>query len=306
MFARSRHDFGPEPGDWLWSALLHGGLLGFLALATLPCASFEQVFAGIGLPKWLNPVQCSAPVVAAAGPVIEATLVIGPAAVKAKAAPPPPPPAKPKVERDKPEAPVPILPPPAEQPALENQQEVVALAAEKAEQAKREQEKREKQHQAELAEERQRAEKLFQQLAKVREARADAEAERIREQQRLEQLADRKARQQPEAPLAEQTRSGQGGSNSALASQYGAILTQLINGNWYRPPNIPDGAICMLHIVQAPGGMVLSVKVDASCPFDEPGRRSIENAVLRSQPLPYKGFEQVFQRNLHLRFKVQK
>ena len=35
------------------------------------------------------------------------------------------------------------------------------------------------------------------------------------------------------------------------------------------------------------------------------GRRSVEAAVLRAQPLPYRGFESVFQRNLNFNFEAQ-
>jgi colicin import membrane protein len=45
--------------------------------------------------------------------------------------------------------------------------------------------------------------------------------------------------------------------------------------------------------------------VDSSCPYDDAGRRSLENAVLRTKTLPYKGFEKVFQRNLTLIFRPQ-
>jgi colicin import membrane protein len=49
----------------------------------------------------------------------------------------------------------------------------------------------------------------------------------------------------------------------------------------------------------------MSAKVDSSCPYDEAGRRSVENAVLRAQPLPYQGFESVFQRDLTFTFRPQ-
>jgi colicin import membrane protein len=53
-----------------------------------------------------------------------------------------------------------------------------------------------------------------------------------------------------------------------------------------------------------PGGTVIDAKVDPSCPYDELGRRSIEAAVLKAQPLPYAGFEPVFNRTLKLNFQA--
>ncbi|TWR29546.1 protein TolA, partial [Xanthomonas vasicola] len=46
-------------------------------------------------------------------------------------------------------------------------------------------------------------------------------------------------------------------------------------------------------------------KVAPGCPYDEAGQRSIEAAVLSAQPLPYRGFESVFQRNLTFVFTAQ-
>jgi colicin import membrane protein len=62
---------------------------------------------------------------------------------------------------------------------------------------------------------------------------------------------------------------------------------------------------CQVHIVQLPGGDVMSATVDPSCPYDEAGRRSVENAVLRTKTLPYAGFESVFRRNLTFTFRPQ-
>ena len=75
--------------------------------------------------------------------------------------------------------------------------------------------------------------------------------------------------------------------------------------NWTRPENVPQGQRCRIYITQLPGGDVMSAKVDPSCPYDELGRRSVEAAVLKAKPLPYAGFESVFQRNLILNFEAQ-
>ena len=50
---------------------------------------------------------------------------------------------------------------------------------------------------------------------------------------------------------------------------------------------------------------MIEARVDPSCPYDELGRRSVEAAVLKAQPLPYAGFEAVFQRTLRLNFVAQ-
>jgi colicin import membrane protein len=45
--------------------------------------------------------------------------------------------------------------------------------------------------------------------------------------------------------------------------------------------------------------------VSPSCPYDALGKRSVEAAVLKAQPLPYAGFESVFSRELKLNFQAE-
>ena len=68
---------------------------------------------------------------------------------------------------------------------------------------------------------------------------------------------------------------------------------------------MPLGQRCDLNIRQLPGGEVIDVQVSANCPYDELGRRSVEAAVLKAQPLPYAGFEKAFRRSLNLHFRAR-
>ena len=70
-------------------------------------------------------------------------------------------------------------------------------------------------------------------------------------------------------------------------------------------PSVPPGQKCTINIRQLPGGQVMEAKVAPGCPYDEAGQRSIEAAVLSAQPLPDRGFESVFQRNLTFVFTAQ-
>src|SRR3546814_8377815 len=94
-------------------------------------------------------------------------------------------------------------------------------------------------------------------------------------------------------------------SDTGLRARYSAAIQAAMLRNWTRPENIPLGQRCRIYITQLPGGDVMSAKVDPSCPYDELGRRSVEAAVLKAKPLPYAGFESVFQRNLILNFEAQ-
>lgn len=282
----------------LWSLVLHAGLLLGLALMALPCTRFEAFFAAAGLPAWLNPVSCQQ-TVAPPGPVIEAMLV-GPAAAPAKAAAPPPPPPAAKPQPEKP--PVKTLPPPPPRPAARDQEKAVAVAEAAQRRAEREQEELQRQRQAELE-----ADALLARLDELKAQDAATRRRAERERQRLEQLKDLD-QAQPAADaapaVAAEARSGAGGEDAGLLAQYAAALTRTITDNWLRPDNIPVGVNCPLRITQIPGGQVISARVLPACPYDEAGRRSVENAVLRAQPLPYAPYKSVFQREITLNFKV--
>ncbi|MDH5822257.1 TonB C-terminal domain-containing protein [Luteimonas sp. RD2P54] len=179
--------------------------------------------------------------------------------------------------------------------------------------AEREQEERRRQEQIDLTE-RERQEEAEQQRRLARQQELEklrAERERLRREaelaeQKLKQIADARARQASEqAAEAASPPPGRPDGDSDLAARYAAALQEAIARNWVRPDNVPLGQTCRLYITQLPGGQVMSVEFDASCPFDALGRRSVEAAVRKAEPLPYRGFEPVFARRLNLNFTAQ-
>lgn len=300
------------------AAILHLGIVGFLFLAMLTCSSYEAFFSALNLPASWNPITCAKPL-ELPGPIIEATL-IGPTGspppkhtkVKPVPATVPPPPANPPPTPPQEEAPVvKTLPPPPEHPDVKDQEKVVADAALKAEDAKKEQEEKQRQRQAELdaqaAKQEEKKQKLDELFAKMDAASAqtnklDNKARQAKQQ--MEDLKDAKDDGMPDLPKAAQRQTGNNGPDTGLLGQYLAAVQNAVTQNWTRPDNMPNVA-CVVSIVQLPGGDVMSAKVDAGCPYDEAGKRSIENAVLRAQPLPYQGFESVFKRTLKFTFRPQ-
>ena len=292
-----------------YSALLHLGIVGFLALAMLNCTNWEKVADFLRLPEAMRPVTCTH-VVRLEGPVIEATLV-GPVGA------PPPPAAKhaqkasPKHEekaepkpKPPPPAPVRVLPQPVPQPKLKDQEKIAQVAEQQAEKEEQAQEEQHRQRMAELSRQKE-AERILKELAK---AKAESEAQQRRvnlEQQKAQQLADlRNAKPSQNAenvPAAKQAMTGQAGTDT---DAYVAALQNSITQNWLRPDNIPPGVVCPVEIVQIPGGQVISATVLPSCPFSDVAKASVQHAVLRSSPLPYKGFEKAFKRDIVFNFTV--
>jgi colicin import membrane protein len=128
---------------------------------------------------------------------------------------------------------------------------------------------------------------------KQTEARRQKE---LQEQQRLqrEALAQRQAD--------EKAREFRAGQMATLSDNYQAAIQQMVTQNWLRPPTARPGLRCTLRIVQIPGGEVISAAIGGKCNGDEATRRSILAAVERGGNLPYRGFEDVFEREIEFIF----
>ena len=144
------------------------------------------------------------------------------------------------------------------------------------------------------------------QIAEIRRQRTQAAREAQLAEQRLKQIADERARQASSSSAAgASSPPGNNGLDKGLLAAYQAALTLSISDKWTRPDSVPLGARCRITIRQLPGGEVVDAQVGTPCSYDEQGRRSIEAAVLKAQPLPYAGFEPVFNRTLTITFTAQ-
>jgi len=270
-----------------WSLAVH-----FVALALL--------FVGL---RW---TQSEKPL-SVAGPVVEASLVIDPNAkappvVKPKPKPTPPKP-KPKPVPETPKPPEPEPEPEAPPPRAEDvrdQEMIDELGLLEESDREREEEELRRREQIELEEiERMERERREQDRERERDEQLeDIERERREEEERrMEDLLE-----QERGELDAQPRPGNEGVDESLLAQYAMALSQVIESNWTRPDTVPLGTKCKIVIIQAPGGEVVGARVDPSCPYDEIGRRSLEAAVMKASPLPYNGFEEVFDPQLNLTF----
>lgn len=280
------------------SLLLHAGLFGLL-------------FAGMFWNSQAEPLSV-------VGPVIEATLVDYAAAqlqkpVKAsKPTPPRPSPIAPAPKPEPPKLKLPEAPPVRAED--QRDQEQVRLAAAAVEKAEREQELLRRKEQLDLTEPERELEKIErereQQLADIRKLREAAEEKRRIEERKLAQLqthnqqADRD-REQAAASARQPTPAAQSagneGQDDSLLGHYKIAMQNRITPHWLRPDNV-SSVRCTVRIIQIIGGEVLSATVLPPCSADAVTKRSMEAAVLRAQPLPYRGFEAVFSRQIDFNF----
>ncbi len=201
------------------------------------------------------------------------------------------------------------LPPPVPEPAPVERPRVQRDAAlPPVPEVKREQEQQRRappqaelnaQRQSEMERQRQR------QIEELRRLREKAARDASMAEQRAQQLADARGASNPSpTPNRAQPMLGGGGTDPGLLARYRDALQRAIVGQWTRPDSVSLGQRCRISIRQLPGGDVISVEVSPSCPYDAQGRRSVEAAVLKAAPLPYAGFEAVFNRNLELNFEA--
>jgi colicin import membrane protein len=199
-----------------------------------------------------------------------------------------------------PPQPTPTPPPPVAEPAPVEQERVQRDAPKPpvTRPVQEQEERRRQPEQAELDAQRR--------LAEIRRQREQAARERTMAEARAQQLADARMRN-PAAAAAEVDASasaprGNPTGSASKQAQYYAALADAIRRQWTRPESVRPGQRCPVEIRQIPGGEVVAVTVQPSCPYDALGRRSVEAAVLKASPLPYAGFEDVFEREVTLRF----
>lgn len=243
---------------------------------------------------------------------------IEPPAPKPAAPPPQPEPVKAPQQAPTPPQPKPQTEPP--KPDVKETEKAARLAIQQAEEkAKREEQERKRKEQVLLEEKRkqeevERKERLRQQqlereqeLAKLRQQVQEAERKRKLEQEKLKQIQDMQKAQVANAtptPAAKPaTQLGNNGVDNSLSGRYALAIQQAVQQNWLRPESARPGIRCTLRIVQIPGGEVIQASVSSPCNADDLTRRSIEAAVLKAQPLPYTGFESVFQRDIKFNFQ---
>lgn len=259
------------------------------------------------------------------GPIVEATLMAY--TPPAKAAAP-----KPQPKREPPAPPPVAAPPPAPEPTPEtepvppraedtvDQERIDREALEVAENAEKEQEERIKREQLLLQEQERLARverERQQQLDDIKKLREEAEKKRRLEQEKLAQLEDsarREAEEDQREAEAERMKellaqeqsqpavqAGNEGTDDSLAARYAFAIQTAVTQNWLRPDTVVE-VRCRVRIIQIPGGEVISAEVVPPCNADDITQRSLEAAVMRAQPLPYQGYESVFQRQINFNF----
>lgn len=185
---------------------------------------------------------------------------------------------------------------------------------EQAEQQRREQaQQAEQARQEELARQRELERQRQEQLEAIRQQREEAARERAEAERRLEEIEERRRQEEAEKQrqaeaerqrqLMEQEASSQRQAEQAsLEAEWINAVKGVVTRSWIRPPTARPGLSCTVSVRVIPGGEVISASIIEPCNADEATRRSISNAVMSASPLPYRGFEDAFQRSFNFKF----
>lgn len=193
---------------------------------------------------------------------------------------------------------------PQDQPDTVDQEEINRNALLKAETERKEQEERTRQAQVDLTEdierqqEAERKQRLREQYEAIKQERVNAERRTKMEEQRLAQLADAKPTRNTDASVQPNTaQAGNRGVDEGIKARYIAALYATTRANW-NSSLAAENTRCVVTFTQIPGGEVIEVEFRL-CAYDAQGRESVERA-FRKTPMPYSGFESVFERNITL------
>jgi colicin import membrane protein len=183
---------------------------------------------------------------------------------------------------------------------------------ERQEQLRQQQQQQEQARQAQLRQERERQEREEQARAEqLREEQRRQEEARRQEQERLEQQRLQEAeRQRQEAQAQAAAAAGEAAETEAeMTMAYTAVIHDLVQRNWSRPPSARNDMTAVLRIRLVPTGDVVDVEIVRSS-GDAAFDRAAENAVravgrfTELQGMPPRMFERSF-RSLLLTFRPE-
>lgn len=138
------------------------------------------------------------------------------------------------------------------------------------------------------------------------DAKQRAEAEKLERELREQLIAQELEAARVNDILEDENSTGYnppvGEATDSLLTEYALAIQIAVTRAWIRPPHTQAGLACRLVIRQMVPGEVIDAWVDdRNCNTDDPViRRSLEAAVRRASPLPYDGYEAVFQGEIGL------
>lgn len=136
-------------------------------------------------------------------------------------------------------------------------------------------------------------------LEEIREKRKKAEDRRKIEEQNLKDLQQKIKK---ESETVKEVVEPVGNNDSVtdernkLMALYQLAVISSVERQWNKPPSANKNLICHVKVRQLPGGGVMDATIISPCNANSIVKNSIIAAIKKADPLPYKGFESVFDR----------
>ena len=149
----------------------------------------------------------------------------------------------------------------------------------------------------------------LQKLKEIREKRKAAEVRRKIEEQKLMELAQKTKKDPENQQTVENTGTVKGQSEAdktnQLMVQYQLAVISAVQRQWNKPASVNKNLLCHVKVRQIPGGGVINATIASPCNANSIVKKSIIAAIQKADPLPYKGFEKVFDRTATFIFRPQ-
>ena len=144
-------------------------------------------------------------------------------------------------------------------------------------------------------------------LDEIIQQKEEATKERLKKQQELAALQQERDEEAIAQAIAEEAAGLTGDiDDNSLLAQYQSAIQATIEARSQLSRSLRQGVVCWVRITQLPGGEVMSVVPLAKCNANEQERAELIEGVMRAAPLPYSGFESVFDRLVDVPFEYAK
>lgn len=144
-------------------------------------------------------------------------------------------------------------------------------------------------------------------LDKIIQEKEEAAKERLIKEQQLAELQRERDKEAIAQAIAEEAAGLTGNSdNNSLLAQYQSAIQATIEARSQLSRSLRQGVVCWVRVTQLPGGEVMSVVPLPKCNASEQERAELIEGVMRASPLPYSGFESVFDRLVDVPFEYAK
>ena len=144
-------------------------------------------------------------------------------------------------------------------------------------------------------------------LDEIIRQKEEAAKERLIKEQQLAELQRERDKEAIAEAIAEEAAGLTGNSDdNSLLAQYQSAIQATIEARSQLSRSLRQGVVCWVRVTQLPGGEVMSVVPLPKCNASEQERAELIEGVMRASPLPYSGFESVFDRLVDVPFEYAK